>query len=364
MQLMYTTFFDASFIVSGIAAITFFLYALRNYRGAKSPKNASGDKISRVVSIVPAPAQGSSRQLRPLSFFVQFVSAQIDILHLSMRKNRPSSVNLEADADTEYEMADTALAMQPDVIALGRLGMVFMWTLAFTLAMVMLFRTLITHHAPWVNMYEATIALACFLTIVYLIFAIRYHTNALGVFVATASFLLLLYAQWVGVAYNQAQPLEFGQITPALQDNPILALHVSMMIISYAFLMVSFGCALIMLAQGDSGAVRYSWLPSFEAADDLGYRAVIVGFPLLAIGIILGAYWANYAWGHYWSWDPKETSALITWLVYAVYLHLRGIYSIRGRFIAWVLVAGFVATLFTYIGVSFLVPGLHSYGGV
>ncbi len=364
MQLMYTTFFDASFIVSGIATVTFFLFALHNYRGAKSPKNTSGGKVSRVVSMVPAPAQGSGRQLRPLNLFAHFVSAQLDLLNISMHRNRSSSINLETDADTEYEMADKDLAMQPDVIALGRLGMVFTWTLAFTLAMVMMFRTLITHHAPWVNMYEATIALACFLTIAYLFFAIRYHTNALGIFAATASFLLLLYAQWVGDVYHQAQPLSFGQITPALQDNPILALHVSMMIISYAFLMVSFGCAVIMLAQGDSGVARYSWLPTFEAADDLGYRAVIVGFPLLAIGIILGSYWANYAWGHYWSWDPKETSALITWLVYAVYLHLRGIYSIRGRFIAWVLIAGFAATLFTYIGVSFLVPGLHSYGGV
>jgi cytochrome c-type biogenesis protein CcsB len=150
------------------------------------------------------------------------------------------------------------------------------------------------------------------------------------------------------------------QLIPALQDQPILTVHVSMAIFAYALFSVSFGAALIVLIQNGEGQ-RFAWLPSAEAADELAYKAVIVGFPLLALTLILGAYWANYAWGHYWSWDPKETSALVTWLIYAIYLHARGIRGWRGKRAAWLLTLGFAATLFTYYGVSFFVPSLHSY---
>ena len=91
---------------------------------------------------------------------------------------------------------------------------------------------------------------------------------------------------------------------------------------------------------------------------------MIAGFPLLALTLILGAYWANYAWGHYWSWDPKETAALVTWLIYAIYLHVRGVRGLRSKWSGWLLMLGFAAVLFTFFGVSFLVPGLHSYAGV
>jgi ABC-type transport system involved in cytochrome c biogenesis permease subunit len=138
-----------------------------------------------------------------------------------------------------------------------------------------------------------------------------------------------------------------------------------MMILSYAFFMIAFVCGALILIQGSSTKPRYIWLPAGEAAEEIGYRAVTIGFPLLALGIILGAWWANYAWGHYWSWDPKETSALITWLVYAIYLHARGLRGLRGTTIGWLLIAGFAATIFTYFGISFLpIPGLHTYSGV
>jgi cytochrome c-type biogenesis protein CcsB len=162
----------------------------------------------------------------------------------------------------------------------------------------------------------------------------------------------------MGVVYNMLAPSQ--QLIPALQDQAILTVHVAVAIFAYSLFCVAFGAGLIMLIQGGEGQ-RYRWLPSAEAADTLGYKAVIVGFPLLALTLILGAYWANYAWGSYWSWDPKETSALVTWLIYAVYLHARGIRGWRGKRIAWLLALGFLATLFTYYGVSFFVPSLHSY---
>ncbi|OYT70337.1 MAG: hypothetical protein CFK52_11390 [Chloracidobacterium sp. CP2_5A] len=105
-------------------------------------------------------------------------------------------------------------------------------------------------------------------------------------------------------------------------------------------------------------------LPSLDALDDLTYKTVSVAFPLLLMMLVTGAVWANESWGTYWSWDPKETWALVTWLAYAGYLHTRIVHGWKGRTSAYFAVLGFIFVLFTYLGVSFLLPGLHSYAGV
>jgi cytochrome c-type biogenesis protein CcsB len=96
--------------------------------------------------------------------------------------------------------------------------------------------------------------------------------------------------------------------------------------------------------------------------DAIAYKTIGFGFLFLTLGIISGAVWANSAWGTYWSWDPKETWSLITWFIYAIYLHIRFRKGWRGKKAAWVSVIGFVAMLFTYFGVNYLLSGLHSYG--
>jgi cytochrome c-type biogenesis protein CcsB len=101
--------------------------------------------------------------------------------------------------------------------------------------------------------------------------------------------------------------------------------------------------------------------PGLRVLDDLSYKMVMVGFPLLTLGIVTGAAWANYAWGTYWSWDPKETWSLITWLIYAAFLHARFTAGWRGKRTAVLSVLGFAAVIFTYIGVNFVLSGLHSY---
>ncbi len=105
-------------------------------------------------------------------------------------------------------------------------------------------------------------------------------------------------------------------------------------------------------------------LPDLETLDDLTYKTVSVAFPLLLMMLVTGAVWANESWGTYWSWDPKETWALVTWLAYAGYLHTRIVHGWKGRTSAYFAVLGFIFVLFTYLGVSFLLPGLHSYAGV
>jgi cytochrome c-type biogenesis protein CcsB len=102
-------------------------------------------------------------------------------------------------------------------------------------------------------------------------------------------------------------------------------------------------------------------LPPLKVLDDLNYQALKFGFPLLTLGIITGAVWANYAWGRYWDWDPKETWSLITWLLYAALLHQRLTVGWRGRKAAIMAIIGFLAVLFTFLGVNLLLSGLHAY---
>jgi cytochrome c-type biogenesis protein CcsB len=260
----------------------------------------------------------------------------------------------------EFEIA--APNVEPDYRAeyWGRIGTGAAWFSIITLLVSLILRSLVMKYPPWVNMYGYSLSFTCALLLCYLIFENRYRSRALGVFASGVALLMVAFAIYVGAAYNQASTAY--TVIPALQDTPILILHVSMAIFAYALFTVAFGCGIIYLVQTQTD--RFSWLPSAEAADELGYKAVIIGFPLLALNLILGAYWANYAWGHYWSWDPKETSALVTWLIYAIYLHVRGVRGLRGKWSGWLLVLGFAATLFTYFGVSFIVPGLHSYAGV
>jgi cytochrome c-type biogenesis protein CcsB len=153
---------------------------------------------------------------------------------------------------------------------------------------------------------------------------------------------------------------EVDALNPALQNRPLMTLHVSAAIIAYATFAVSFAAAILFLIQLRK---QVSWLPSAEMLDDIGYRAVTVGFPMLALVLILGSIWAHQAWGAYWSWDPKETAALFTWLVYGVYLHTRSLRGWRGRRSAIILIFGFVAVAFTYYG-NYFFGGMHAYGGV
>ena len=120
-----------------------------------------------------------------------------------------------------------------------------------------------------------------------------------------------------------------------------------------------------LLANLDTGGllgphIKWSGWPKLDTLDDLGYKAVIITFPMLTIMIILGSVWANVAWGRYWSWDPKETAALVTWLIYGAYLHARVVGGWRGKRAAWLLVLGFAAIIFTYFGNLFF-GGMHSY---
>ena len=210
-------------------------------------------------------------------------------------------------------------------------------------------RALATGHGPFSNMYEFSIAFAWGALVTYLYFEYRYHFRTLALLVVPVSLALLAYATtWS----NEVRPL-----VPALQNNLLLTVHVLVAVIAYGAFTVAFAAGVLYLVQRKN-TVR--WLPANTVLDEIGYKAVVVGFPMLALVLILGAIWAEIAWGTYWSWDPKETAALFTWLVYGGYLHARVMRGWRGDRSAVFLIVGFGATLFTYFGNLFF-GGLHSY---
>ncbi|MCS7179654.1 MAG: c-type cytochrome biogenesis protein CcsB, partial [Anaerolineae bacterium] len=206
------------------------------------------------------------------------------------------------------------------------------------------------------NMWEFTAAFTGAIMLFYVLFERWYGQRALGAVVQPLVLALLA----ANVAFF---PAEVRPLVPALQSKGILAAHVGVMVLAYAALSLSFAAAVLYLLQGGERR-RFPRLPSPDLLDEIAFRSVAIGFPLLALGIALGAYWGNTAWGRYWGWDPKETSSLVTWLIYGVYLHLRGLRGWRGNRSAVLLVAAYGAVLFTYFAVNLVVAGLHSYAGV
>ena len=207
---------------------------------------------------------------------------------------------------------------------------------------------------PLTNQYEFATCFAWGLCLVTLVFVWKYHFEVLGAFAVPVIFLIMGYAAM--------QSKEVHELMPSLRSG-WLGFHVSTAIISYGAFGVAFVLALIFLTRDRiaAGSFLDGHIPAKEKLDVIEYRAVALGLMFLTFCIITGSIWAEQAWGSYWSWDPKETWSLITWLIYALYLHLRIRRGWRGRSAAVFAVAGFVCVLFTYIGVNTLIPGIHSY---
>jgi cytochrome c-type biogenesis protein CcsB len=227
------------------------------------------------------------------------------------------------------------------------------WVSFLLLAGSLVTRATIVGRGPWGNMYEFSVAFAVGILGGYLFLERRYPIRSIA-------FLPLGVALFL-VGYAATLPSTIEPLVPALDNAPLLTIHVAMAMIAYGVLAVSFGAAVGYLAQGDDD--RFAWLPTRRVLDEVAYRSVVIGFPVFATMIILGSYWASIAWGRYWGWDPKETAALVTWLIYAVYLHARSRKGWAGRPSALILVIGFGAVLFTYFGNLFF-SGLHSYSGL
>jgi cytochrome c-type biogenesis protein CcsB len=217
-------------------------------------------------------------------------------------------------------------------------------------------------YAPMSNLYESVVFFAWTILLIYIVIEWKYKHKAVGAFVLPFAFLAMSWAQLT--LDSTISPL-----VPALQSNWLIY-HVITCFLGYAAFAVACGISfmyLIKVRQEERADTKaggmISLFPSAKILDDLNYKAIMIGFPLLTLGIITGAAWANYAWGTYWSWDPKETWSLIVWFIYAAFLHARITRGWAGRRAAYLSIIGFAATIFCYLGVNLLLAGLHSYGG-
>ena len=227
-----------------------------------------------------------------------------------------------------------------------------------------LLRMYISGHPPLSNGYEFILTFVWGIVAVYLFAEVRYKLKALGAFVTPISFLLLMF-----IIMSMGPEERIAQAVPPALKSQWLTFHVVTAMFAYGAFAVSFGLGvmyLLKLSKGEDGKKSSSQgiisrFPELDKLDELAYKVVGFAFPLLTLCIITGAIWANYAWGTYWSWDPKETWSLITWIIYAGYLHARLMYGWKGKRAAWLAVFGFAAVLFTFFGVNYFLSGLHSY---
>jgi cytochrome c-type biogenesis protein CcsB len=211
-------------------------------------------------------------------------------------------------------------------------------------------------HIPVSNLYEVFILFSMITALFYLYYEQRYATRQLGPFVLLVISAAVGFLLWYTVARDAA---EIQPLVPALQSW-WMKIHVPANFIGYGTfaLAAMVGSAYLLKSHG----ILADRLPSLEVLDDVMYKSISVGFAFFTVATILGALWAAEAWGGYWSWDPKETWALIVWLNYAAWLHMRLMSGLRGRAAAWWALIGLVVTTFAFLGVNMFLSGLHSYG--
>ncbi|MGB8857303.1 MAG: c-type cytochrome biogenesis protein CcsB [Burkholderiales bacterium] len=234
-------------------------------------------------------------------------------------------------------------------VAMGLIGLLVRWYESYLIGPDV-------GHIPISNLYEVFILFSMITALLYLYYEDRYQTLQMGGFVlliiSAAVGFLLWYTFDRGA--HEIQPL-----VPALQSY-WMKIHVPANFVGYgAFsLAAMIGVAYLLSSKG----VLTTRLPSLETLDDVMYKSIAIGFAFFTIATILGAMWAAEAWGGYWSWDPKETWALIVWLNYAAWLHIRLTKGLRGPLLAWWSVIGLLVTTFAFLGVNMFLSGLHSYG--
>jgi len=261
---------------------------------------------------------------------------------------------------------------------IGQFATAMSFVALMSTTMILIARAGESGHAPFSNLFESMVLFIWATNAGYLLMEFKHKIKAIGAVVMTIETLAMLAASMLPYRFKSVEPLN-----PALQSKwhwmqdlltPFglekyaigwLDFHVFATFIGYAGFAISFGLSILYLVkymtESKGGKSFMDVLPESKVIDELSYRAIAWGFPFLGVGIVSGAVWANYAWGTYWSWDPKETWSLITWFIYAAYLHARVTRGWKGKRAAYLSIAGFLAVLFLYWGVSFILPGLHAY---
>jgi cytochrome c-type biogenesis protein CcsB len=251
----------------------------------------------------------------------------------------------------------TASAMTWSATVMGLVGMLVRWRESYLIHVDV-------GHIPVSNLYEVFILFSVITALMYLYYEGKSKTYNMGGFVLLIISSAVAFLLWYGFGERGAN--EIQPLVPALQSY-WMKIHVPANFVGYgAFALAAMlGVAFLIKDSRESSGkagVIIRRMPSLELMDDVMYKAIALGFAFFTLATILGAMWAAEAWGGYWSWDPKETWALIVWLNYAAWLHLRLTRGWRGRPLAWWAIVGLFVTLFAFIGVNMFLSGLHSYG--
>ena len=236
-------------------------------------------------------------------------------------------------------------------VAMGLTGMLVRWYESYLIGTDV-------GHIPVSNLYEVFVLFSLITALLYLHYERRYATRRLGAFILPVIAAAVGFLMWYALS-RDAQ--EIQPLIPALQSY-WMKIHVPANFIGYGSFALSamVGVAWIV---GDKGMLA-GRIPEQDVLEDLMYKAIAIGFAFFTIATILGALWAAEAWGTYWQWDPKETWALIVWLNYAAWLHMRLTKGLRGAILAWWAVVGLVVVTFAFLGVNMFLSGLHSYGSL
>ena len=292
---------------------------------------------------------GQLARAEQVFFLKYFLSSQSAILWMSALFGFSTLfywIGLVGRAESGYSIASKFCWAG---VVLGFTGMLVRWYESYLVGVDV-------GHIPISNLYEVFILFCLITALFYLYYEQRYATRALGPFVMLIVSAAVGFLLWYMVTRDahQIQPL-----VPALQSW-WMKIHVPANFIGYGTfaLAAMVACAYLLKHKG----ILANRLPSLELLDDVMYKSIAVGFAFFTIATILGALWAAEAWGGYWSWDPKETWALIVWLNYAAWLHMRLMKGLRGVVSAWWAVVGLLVTTFAFLGVNMFLSGLHSYG--
>jgi cytochrome c-type biogenesis protein CcsB len=295
--------------------------------------------------------------LAMVAFAVSFASGRV-------RPVAASAARIEGSGSTALLTREEP----PPPMTAGRraanIGMSLTW-LAFVLLLIgVVLRGVWAGRVPWGNMYEFSISAALGVLGVFLVMSIRRDLRWLGLFVVLPTLL------WLGLAVTVLYT-EAAQLVPALKSY-WLVIHVAAAIIcfgAFTFAAATAGLALargrVERRQGTEDVVGWAaHVPTRTRLERLTNVVVAFSFPLWTFAVVAGAIWAENAWGRYWGWDPKETWAFITWVIFAAYLHARSTAGWRGDRASWIVLAGWVSFLINYFGVNIFVNSLHSYAGV
>ncbi len=337
--------------------IVIFSAAMLGWMGQNWPGFRVHIAVTTALSLIAVQIYGNDLSAGDSQFFLNYIlSSQSAIMWMSALFVMATVAYFAALFARSEFVGKVGSALTWSGVTMGLVGLMVRWRESY----------LISHdvgHIPVSNLYEVFILFAVITGLIYLFYERRYQTRAMGGFVLLVISASVGFILWYAFDRNAA---EIQPLVPALQSY-WMKIHVPANFVGYgAFAMAAMiGVAYLLTSSLQKRNEQSSFaavMPELGVMEDVMYKAIALGFAFFTVATILGALWAAEAWGGYWSWDPKETWALIVWLNYAAWLHMRMIKGWHGRPMAWWAVIGLFVTLFAFLGVNMFLGGLHSYG--